>query len=114
MLLVVAAGLAFLFTNRTETPAPAPAPVVAPAPSAADLAQAEEILRVNQAVTEILSLLAAGLAQPDTVQFSSIPLAPLKSPPPNNSKQPPGGLGPKGTPLRHIASDAPSPLWPSP
>ena len=71
-------------------------------------------MTTNLSEAEILSLLAAGLAQPDTVQFSSIPLAPLKSPPPNNSKQPPGGLGPKGTPLRHIASDAPSPLWPSP
>ena len=60
VLLVAAAGLAFLLTNRTETPAPAPAPVVAPAPSAADLAQAEEILRVNRAITEIQSLLEAG------------------------------------------------------
>ena len=60
VLLVVAAGLAFLFTNRTETPAPAPTPVVAPAPTAADLAQAEEILRVNRAVTEIMSLLESG------------------------------------------------------
>jgi hypothetical protein len=60
VLLVVAAGLAFLFTNRTETPAPAPTPVVAPAPSASDLAQAEEILKVNRAVTEIMSLLETG------------------------------------------------------
>ena len=60
VLLVVAAGLAFLFTNRAETPAPAPAPVVAPAPSAADQAQTEEILRVNRAVNEILSLLESG------------------------------------------------------
>jgi anionic cell wall polymer biosynthesis LytR-Cps2A-Psr (LCP) family protein len=68
----------------------------------------------NLSEAEILSLLAAGLAQPNTVQFSSIPLAPLKSPPPNSSKQLLGGLGSKGTPLRHIASDAPSPLWPNP
>jgi hypothetical protein len=60
VLLVVAAGLAFLFTNRTEAPAPAPTPVVAPAPSASDLAQAEEILKVNRAVTEIMSLLETG------------------------------------------------------
>jgi hypothetical protein len=60
VLLVVAAGLTFLFTNRTETPAPAPAPVVAAGPSAAELAQTEEILRVNRAVTEIQSLLEAG------------------------------------------------------
>jgi hypothetical protein len=60
VLLVVAAGLTFLFTNRTETPAPAPTPVVAPAPSASDLAQAEEILKVNRAVTEIMSLLETG------------------------------------------------------
>ncbi|MGA1337522.1 MAG: hypothetical protein ACO34G_03005 [Opitutales bacterium] len=60
VLLVVAAGLAFLFTRQAETPAPAPAPVVAPAPSAADLAQQEEILRVNRAVTEIQSLLETG------------------------------------------------------
>ena len=60
VLLVVAAGLALLFTNRTETPAPAPAPVVAAGPSAADLAQAEEILRVNRAITEIQSLLETG------------------------------------------------------
>ena len=60
VLLVVAAGLAFLFTSRTETPAPAPTPVVAPAPSASDLAQAEEILKVNRAVTEIMSLLETG------------------------------------------------------
>ena len=60
VLLVVAASLAFLFTNRTETPAPAPTPVVAPAPSASDLAQAEEILKVNRAVTEIMSLLETG------------------------------------------------------
>jgi hypothetical protein len=57
---VVAAGLAFLITNRTEAPASPPAPVVAVAPSAADLAQQEEILRVNRAVTEILSLLDTG------------------------------------------------------
>ncbi len=60
VLLVVAAGLAFLFTSRTETPAPAPTPVVAPAPTASDLAQAEEILKVNRAVTEIMSLLETG------------------------------------------------------
>ncbi len=62
VLLVVAVGLAVLFTNRGETPAPAPAPtpVVAPAPAAADLAQTEEILRVNRAVTEIQSLLETG------------------------------------------------------
>ena len=60
VLLVVAAGLAFLFTNRTETPASAPPPTVAPAPSASDLAQAEEILKVNRAVTEIMSLLETG------------------------------------------------------
>jgi hypothetical protein len=60
VLLVVAAGLAFVFTNRTETPASAPTPVVAPAPSASDLAQAEEILKVNRAVTEIMSLLETG------------------------------------------------------
>lgn len=59
-LLVVAAGLAFLFTNRAETPAPAPAPVVAPAPTAADLEQQAAVLRVNRAVTEILSLLESG------------------------------------------------------
>ena len=73
----------------------------------------------NLSEAEILSLLAAGLAQPDTVQFSSIPLAPingttLDTSPLKNSKQPPGGLGTLRTPLRHIASDAPSPLWPSP
>lgn len=77
----------------------------------------------NLSEAEILSLLAAGLAQPDSVQFSSIPLAPLTSPPLNssadqnpplnNTKQRPGGLATKGTPLRHIASDAPSPLWPT-
>jgi len=60
VLLVVAAGLAFLFTNRAETPAPAPAPVVAPAPTAADLEQQAAVLRVNRAVTEILSLLESG------------------------------------------------------
>ncbi len=60
VLIVVAAGLTFLFTNRAETPAPAPAPVVAPGPSAADLAQTEEILRVNRAITEIQSLLESG------------------------------------------------------
>jgi hypothetical protein len=73
----------------------------------------------NLSEAEILSLLAAGLAQPDSVQFSSIPLAPLTSPSLNDSsltssKQPPGGLGAKAAPTRHIASDAPSPLWPSP
>jgi hypothetical protein len=67
----------------------------------------------NLSEAEILSLLAAGLAQPDTVQFSSIPLAPLKSPPPNSPKQPTVGLTAKLTPLRQIASDAPSPLWPT-
>lgn len=60
VLLVVAAGLTFVLTRPSEPPATAPAPVVAPAPSAADLAQAEEILRVNRAVTEILSLLESG------------------------------------------------------
>jgi len=59
VLLVVAAGLAFLFTNRTETPAPAPTPVVA-APSAVDVEQQAEILKVNRAVTEIMSLLETG------------------------------------------------------
>jgi len=60
VLVVVAAGLAFLLTKQNEAPAPAPAPVVAPAPSASDLAQQEEILRVNRAVTEIQSLLETG------------------------------------------------------
>ena len=60
VLLVVAAGLAFLFTNRTETPAPAPTPVVATAPSASDVEQQAEILKVNRAVTEIMSLLETG------------------------------------------------------
>ena len=59
VLLVVAAGLAFLFTNRTETPAPAPTPVVA-APPAVDVEQQAEILKVNRAVTEIMSLLETG------------------------------------------------------
>ena len=59
VLLVVAAGLAFLFTSRTETPAPAPTPVVA-APSAVDVEQQAEILKVNRAVTEIMSLLETG------------------------------------------------------
>jgi len=83
----------------------------------------------NLSEAEILSLLAAGLAQPDTVQFSSIPLAPINSPPLTtppittplissppltSSKKPPGGLATKANPLRRIASDAPSPLWPSP
>jgi LCP family protein required for cell wall assembly len=76
-------------------------------------------VNTNLSEAEILSLLAAGLAQPETVQFSSIPLAPLNNPPVQSSalhtsKQPPGGLGAQRTPLRHIASDAPSPLWPSP
>ncbi len=60
VLVVVAAGLAFLLTKQNEAPAPAPAPVVAPAPSASDLAQQGEILRVNRAVTEIQSLLETG------------------------------------------------------
>jgi LCP family protein required for cell wall assembly len=73
----------------------------------------------NLSEAEILSLLAAGLAQPDTVQFSSIPLAPLDNSAvhtsaPKDPKQRPGGLGTKRAALRHIASDAPSPLWPSP
>ncbi len=73
----------------------------------------------NLSEAEILSLLAAGLAQPDTVQFSSIPLAPLDSSAVPTSalrtpKQRPDGLGTKRAALRHIASDAPSPLWPSP
>jgi hypothetical protein len=62
VLLVVAAGLAFLLTNRSPAPAPEPKPVAnaRPAPTAADLAQQEEILRVNRAVTEIQSLLETG------------------------------------------------------
>ena len=73
----------------------------------------------NLSEAEILSLLAAGLAQPDAVQFSSIPLAPLDNSAvhtsaPKDPKQRPGGLGTKRAALRHIASDAPSPLWPSP
>jgi anionic cell wall polymer biosynthesis LytR-Cps2A-Psr (LCP) family protein len=71
-------------------------------------------MNTNLSEAEILSLLAAGLAQPETVQFSSIPLAPLNSSALNSSKQAPGGLTTKATPLRHIANDAPSPLWPSP
>lgn len=59
VLLVVAAGLTFLFTNRAETPAPAPAPVVVALP-AADVEQQAEILKVNRAVTEIMSLLETG------------------------------------------------------
>ena len=60
VLLVVAAGLAILLTRRDEEPAPAPAPIVAAGPSAADLAQTEEILRVNRAISEIQSLLETG------------------------------------------------------
>ena len=60
VLLVVVVGLAFHLTNRTETPAPTPTPVVTPGPSADDVAQAEEILRVNRAVNEILSLMETG------------------------------------------------------
>ena len=76
-------------------------------------------VNTNLSEAEILSLLAAGLAKPDTVQFSRIPLAPLttstlNTPVLNTSKQTPGGLSTKGTSLRQIASDAPSPLWPSP
>ena len=81
-------------------------------------------VNTNLSEAEILSLLAAGLAKPDTVQFSRIPLAPLttstlntsalNTPVLNTSKQAPGGLSTKGTSLRQIASDAPSPLWPSP
>jgi len=87
-------------------------------------------VNTNLSEAEILSLLAAGLAQPETVQFSSIPLAPLNSSPVNSSpvnsspvngpapnkssNQAAGRLAAKTSPLRHIASDAPSPLWPSP
>lgn len=63
----------------------------------------------NLSEAELLSLLAAGLANPDAVQFSSMPLAPLTS-----ASQPNDGLGFQGAPLRHIANDAPSPLWPHP
>lgn len=55
--LLLAAGAVALFLNRSaETPPPPPV-VVAPAPSAVDIAQADEILRANRAVTEIQSLL---------------------------------------------------------
>ncbi|MCP9890485.1 LCP family protein [Cyanobium sp. Aljojuca 7D2] len=52
----------------------------------------------NLSQAETLSLLAAGLSHGETVQFTSVPLAPSKA----------------GQPLRQIASSAPNPLWQAP
>lgn len=56
----------------------------------------------NLTQAETLSLLAAGLSQPETVQFTSVPLAPAAA------------AAPGRLPLREIASDASEPLWPAP
>jgi LCP family protein required for cell wall assembly len=56
-------------------------------------------LTTNLTQTETLSLLAAALSHGETVQFSSVPLAPPPAP---------------GLALRQIASSAPDPLWPAP
>jgi len=60
-------------------------------------------LGTNLSEAESLSLLAAALANPDAVQFSSFPLAPVGP-----------GQPAKASKLRQRAKDAPAPLWPSP
>lgn len=52
----------------------------------------------NLSQPETLSLLAAGLSHGETVEFTSVPLAPAKA----------------GQPLRQIASSTSSPLWQAP
>jgi anionic cell wall polymer biosynthesis LytR-Cps2A-Psr (LCP) family protein len=76
----------------------------------------------NLSEAESLSLLAAALANPDAVQFSSFPLAPATpSPatlaPTSVSPAPPSaasGHKEQTSRLRQRAKDGPSPLWPSP
>jgi hypothetical protein len=60
----------------------------------------------NLSQPETLSLLAAGLDQAESVQFTSLPLAPAPEPEPNSSR------GTKLS-LREISSSAPEPLWPA-
>ena len=62
-------------------------------------------LGTNLSEAESLSLLAAALANPDAVQFTSFPLAPAA---------PITGAKGQTSRLRQRAKDAPSPLWPSP
>lgn len=53
----------------------------------------------NLSEAETLSLLAAGLANPERVQFSSIPLEPARK---------------ESTEPSRVAGNAPAPLWPTP
>jgi hypothetical protein len=63
----------------------------------------------NLSQPETLSLLAAGLDQAESVQFTSLPLAPAPEPAP----EPNSTRGEKLS-LREISSSAPEPLWPAP
>lgn len=59
---------------------------------------------------ETLSLLAAGLDQAESVQFTSLPLAP--APEQEQEQEPNSSRGTKLS-LREISSSAPEPLWPA-
>ena len=58
-------------------------------------------MATNLTQAETLSLLAAGLSRPETVQFSAVPLAP------------PAPAPPGVPPLRQIDPGAAVPLWPA-
>lgn len=61
----------------------------------------------NLSEAESLSLLAQALANPEAAQYTSLPLEP-----PRPMAKPKGKT--VGPPLRQLASDAPTPLWPIP
>jgi polyisoprenyl-teichoic acid--peptidoglycan teichoic acid transferase len=62
----------------------------------------------NLSQPETLSLLAAGLDQAESVQLTSLPLAPA----PDQEQEPNSSRGTK-LGLREISSSAPEPLWPA-
>jgi hypothetical protein len=64
----------------------------------------------NLSQPETLSLLAAGLDQAESVQFTSLPLAP--APEQEQEQEPNSSRGAKLS-LREISSSAPEPLWPA-
>ena len=64
------------------------------------------VTNLNQ--PETLSLLAAGLDQAESVEFTSLPLAPAPEPAPATASTRGASLS-----LREISSSAPEPLWPA-
>lgn len=66
----------------------------------------------NLSQPETLSLLAAGLDQAESVQFTSLPLAPAPEQGQEHEQEPNSSRGTKLS-LREISSSAPEPLWPA-